>query len=61
MEGVAHLVDVPPGEGREEHVPLLVLADEAAAHLRAHLDDGELLTYVDDGATVGAVQAVPRG
>jgi ribosomal protein S18 acetylase RimI-like enzyme len=55
------LIWVPPGESREEHVPLLLLADEAEDHVRAHLDEGELFTFVDGEDTTGAVQAVPRG
>lgn len=44
-------------------MPLLLLADDAEGHVRAHLDDGHLFTLVDGadgGKTVGAVQGVAR-
>ena len=66
------LVAVEPGPGREALLPILLLADDAEDHVRAHLDEGFVYALsIDDGEAgggdgrgstpVGAVQAVDRG
>lgn len=56
------IVEIPQGAGRLALLPLLLAADDAEDHVRAHLDDGYVFALVDDHAStvVGAVQAVPQ-
>ena len=54
------VVAIEPGDGRVALLPLLLLADDAEDHVRAHLDDGHVFGLVDGGTIVGAVQAVER-
>lgn len=58
---MGRLERVPVG-GRQSHLPLLCLADDAHDHVEAHLDEGEVLVWIPDGgrSVIGAVQAVPR-
>ncbi len=61
MTSTARLTAVAVGR-RAPYLDLLLTADEAHDHVRAHLDDGEVFTWTpaSHGGVVGATQAVPR-
>lgn len=54
------LISVPPGEQREQYLPLLLLADESLQQVRSYMQRGELFAYVgDDSRAVGIVLTIP--
>lgn len=54
------LVSVAAGAGREQFLPLLLLADESLEQVRSYMHRGDLFAFVErDGAAVGIVLTIP--
>lgn len=54
------LISVAAGAGREQFLPLLLLADESLEQVRSYMHHGDLFAFVErDGAAVGIVLTIP--
>jgi ribosomal protein S18 acetylase RimI-like enzyme len=54
------LISVPPGEQREQYLPLFLLADESLQQVRSYMQRGDLYAYVgDDSRAIGIVLTIP--
>ena len=53
---------VPPGPARDRFLPLLLLADDSEAQVRAYYQTGDLFALAEaDGTVLGMVLVVPAG
>jgi ribosomal protein S18 acetylase RimI-like enzyme len=54
------LISVPPGEQREQYLPLFLLADESLQQVRSYMQSGDLYAYVgEDSRAIGIVLTIP--
>lgn len=54
------LISVAAGAGREQFLPLLLLADESLEQVRSYMHRGDLFAFVErDGTAVGIVLTIP--
>lgn len=51
---------IPAGMEREQHLDLLLLADESEAQVRSYMHQGDLFVWELDGVTEGIVLAIPE-
>lgn len=55
-----NLISVAAGAGREQFLPLLLLADESQEQVRSYMHRGDLFAFVQpDGKAVGIVLTIP--